>query len=289
LIFSKFFLDLTDFINDISVNWFILVLKKTGQKRGEMNDNDFGDLFAPVHWFRIGRGPRYQQLHRYLAEQIQQGHLSADRQLPPERDLAARAQVSRVTIRQAISQLVLDGLLEQRRGSGTYVLRQAARHEHSLSSLISFSESMKQRGSTSDSKVLSAGLFSPTPEEVVSLGLVSGVRISRIERLRIADGVPMALEVSSLPENILHQPEVVSTSLYSVLRDLGRAPTRAIQRVSAVNLSAKEAQLLNMTPNSAALKIVRTGYLESGRPIEFTRGLYRSETYDFVTELRLKE
>jgi GntR family transcriptional regulator len=90
-----------------------------------------------------------------------------------------------------------------------------------------------------------------------------------------------------LPENILHQPEQVSTSLYQVLRSLGRAPSRAIQRVTAVNLTTKEAQLLNMTPNAAALRIVRTGYLDSGRPIEFTRGLYRSETYDFVSELRV--
>ncbi len=254
-----------------------------------MNENAYGDFFSPTNWFRIGRGPRYQQLHRYLAEQIKDGHLSADRQLPPERELAIRAQVSRVTVRQAISQLVIDGLLEQRRGSGTYVLRQAPRHEHSLSSLISFSESMQQRGSTSDSKVLSSGLATPTPEEVVALGLASGARVARIERLRIADGVPMAIEVSSLPENILHQPEIVSTSLYAVLRNIGRAPSRAIQRVTAVNLTAKEAQLLNMAPNAAALRIVRTGYLETGRPIEFTRGLYRSETYDFVTELRLQE
>ncbi len=252
-----------------------------------MNGNDHNEIFSQSYWFRSGRGPRYQQLHRYLTEQIHAGHLPAEHQLPPERELAERADVSRVTVRQAIAQLVVDGLLEQRRGAGTFVLRQIPRHQHSLSSLVSFSDTMKERGSVSKSQVLSAVLASPTPEEIVALGITPGARVARIERLRFADDVPMALETSSLPENILHQPEQVSTSLYQVLRSLGRAPSRAIQRVTAVNLTTKEAQLLNMTPNAAALRIVRTGYLDSGRPIEFTRGLYRSETYDFVSELRV--
>lgn len=254
-----------------------------------MGEEMFGDVFSPDHWFQSGRGPRYQQLHRYLSEKIKLGHLGVNRQLPPERELAEQAQVSRVTVRQAISQLVADGLLEQRRGSGTYVLQQAPRHEQSLSSLVSFSETMRARGSTSESRVLNADLATPTTDEIVNLGLAPSARVARIERLRLADGVPMALETSSLPENILHQPKKVTTSLYSVLRDIGRAPTRAIQRVTAVNLTAKEAQLLNMSPNAAALRIIRIGYLDSGRPIEFTRGLYRSETYDFVSELRLQE
>jgi GntR family transcriptional regulator len=65
------------------------------------------------------------------------------------------------------------------------------------------------------------------------------------------------------------------------------APTRAIQRVTALNLSPSDADLMKLPEGSAVLQIVRTGYLASGRPIELTRGLYRSDIYDFVSELRL--
>ena len=71
-----------------------------------------------------------------------------------------------------------------------------------------------------------------------------------------------------------------------MLRKNGCAPTRAIQRVTAINLERSEAELLKLPEGSAVLKIERTGYLATGRPIEFTSGLYRSDTYDFVSELR---
>lgn len=253
-----------------------------------MKDSDYKILLATEHWFRPGRGPRYQQLHRYLSEQLASGQIPVNSQLPPERLLAEMADVSRVTVRQAVSQLVADGVVEQRRGSGSYVRAQRVRHEQSLSSLVSFSETMQERGRTSESVVLSHGLFSPSPEEVVTLGMAPGARVARIERLRLSDGVPMAIELSTLPENILHQPERVEKSLYDVLRQEGRAPVRAIQRVTAINVSAKDAKLLKLSEGMAALRIVRIGYLDSGRPIEFTQGVYRSDTYDFVSELRIE-
>ena len=117
---------------------------------------------------------------------------------------------------------------------------------------------------------------------------ISGGQVARIERLRSADGTPMAIERSSLPVDILPYPERVETSLYTVLRDQGGAPTRAIQRITAINLAPSEAQMLSLPDGAAALRIDRTGYLPSGRPIEFTRGVYRSDIYDFVAELRME-
>ena len=87
--------------------------------------------------------------------------------------------------------------------------------------------------------------------------------------------------------DILPQPDKVETSLYTVLRENGGAPTRAIQRITAINLAPHEARLLSLAEGAAALRIDRTGYLPNGRPIEFTRGVYRSDIYDFVAELRL--
>lgn len=248
---------------------------------------DVSAIFAPALWFREGRGPRYAQLYRHIVSAIQSGQLPPDAQLPPERDLAEIAEVSRVTVRKAVAQLVDEGLVDQRRGAGSFVRGQGPKLEQSLSSLISFTENMLARGRLSSSEVLSRGLFPPTPDESMTLGLGTSDRVSRLERLRSADGVPMAVEMSSLPEDILPDPEAVGTSLYQYLRGQGRAPTRAIQRVGAINLAAREAQLLAMPLGAAVLRIDRTAYLPTGRPIEFTTGIYRSDLYDFIAELRL--
>jgi GntR family transcriptional regulator len=244
-------------------------------------------IYAPATWYREGRGPRYLQLYRHLAAAISSGTLEPDTQLPPERDLADIADVSRVTVRKAVSQLVSDGLIEQRRGAGSFVRSAAPRLEQSLSRLTSFTEYMAARGLASTSEVLGRGLFPPLPDESMALGIPAPQRVARIERLRFADGTPMAIERSSLPTDILPNPELVLTSLYTILRDRGLAPVRAIQRITAVNLAAQESRLLNLPEGAAVLRIDRTGYLASGRPVEFTRGLYRSDIYDFVAELRL--
>lgn len=245
-------------------------------------------LYRPQSWFRPGRGPRYEQLYRHLAAAISTGDLQPETQLPPERELAEIAEVSRVTVRKAVSQLVEDGVLEQRRGAGTFVRNPRQKLVQSLSSLVSFSEHMRQRGKTPTSRIINRGIFAPAPDELLSLGLSTSDRVARIERLRSADGVAMAVEWSSLPTDILPDPNAVETSLYDLLRAAGNAPTRAVQRVSAVNLPGHEAALLNLPEGAAVLRIDRTGYLPSGRPVEFTRGLYRSDLYDFIVELRLE-
>lgn len=244
-------------------------------------------LFHPEIWLREGHGPRYEQLYRHLVAAIADGTLKPETQIPPERDLAELAQVSRVTVRKAVGQLVEDGQLEQRRGAGTFVRAPRARMDNSQSTLVSFSDYMRQRGKVPTSRILSAGLHAPTPAEQQALGLMTSGRVARIERLRSADGVPMALEYSSWPADILPDPEAVKGSLYDHIRALGHVPTHAVQRVSAANLKVSEAQLLHMEAGQAVLRIDRTGYLASGRPVEFTRGLYRSDIYDFIAELRL--
>lgn len=244
------------------------------------------DLFNEEAWHRTGGGPRYLQLSRHIAAAINDGRLEQGYQLPPERDLADLGNVSRVTVRKAVGELVDAGLVEQKRGSGSFVLGATPRTEQSLSTLVSFTENLEARGQTSSSKILSRGLFTPSPDEMMALGLASNQRVARIERLRFADDIPMALERSSIPSDILADPDQVTTSLYQVLRRKNQAPSRAIQRVIAVNVSADDAQLMGVAENTALLKISRTAFLISGRPIEFTQGLYRPDIYDFVAEIR---
>lgn len=244
------------------------------------------DLFRSDAWHQPGGGSRYLQLSRHIAAAINDGRLKEGYQLPPERDLAELGNVSRVTVRKAVSELVDAGLVAQRRGSGSFVLGAAQRTEQSLSSLVSFTENMQARGRVSTSKLLNRGLFVSTPDEMMALGLSPNQRVARLERLRSADGTPMALEVSSIPSDVLPDPEVVTTSLYAELRRTGQAPSRAIQRVSAVNVPSGQAALLGVPENTALLQINRTAFLDSGRPIEYTQGLYRPDIYDFVAEIR---
>ncbi|WP_281985239.1 GntR family transcriptional regulator [Thalassorhabdomicrobium marinisediminis] len=248
---------------------------------------DDPDIFAAASWFREGRGPRYRQLYRHIAAAIRTGALMPEDQLPPERELGERAGISRVTVRKAVAQLVEEGLIDQRQGAGSFVASAAPRLKQSLSSLVSFTETMNARGMTATAQVLACGLFAPTPDEMMALGLSNSDKVARINRLRRANDTPIALEYSSLPRDILPRPELVETSLYALLRKTGDAPRRAVQRVTALNLAPADAEMLNLPEGAAVLQIVRTGYLTSGRPIELTRGLYRSDIYDFASELRL--
>ncbi len=248
---------------------------------------DFLTELDQSKWYRDGRGPRYKQLCRHISGLVAAGTLSADDQLPSERDIAEIADVSRVTVRKAIAELVSDGLIDQRQGAGSFVRGGGERFEQSLSSLVSFTENLQARGIASTSQVILNGVFRPTPTEAMVLGLSPHHQVARVHRLRRGDGVPMALEHSSLPEDVLPRPDKIDVSLYDLLRARGKAPTRAMQRVTAVNAPLEIARHLDLAEGAAILQIERTGYLSSGRPIEFTSGFYRSDIYDFVSELRL--
>ena len=254
-----------------------------------MANFDFIEFLSPNQWHNKGQGPRYSQLAKHIAAAIQDGRIGAGYQLPPERDLADLSDVSRVTVRKAIGKLVDDGLVDQRQGAGSFVREKASepRLDYGLSSLTSFTEYMELRGYTSSSVILDRGVYSPRPDEMVALGLSPEDKLARIKRLRSADDSPLAIETSCLPADVLPDPTLVTTSLYAVLRQTGTAPVRAIQRIRATNLGPEDAALLQVPADAAMLLIDRTAYLPSGRPIEFTRGIYRSDVYDFVTELRL--
>ena len=241
----------------------------------------------PARWLTDTGGPRYLQLRRRIEEAIESGVLPPESPLPPERDLAAMTGLSRVTVRKATQSMAEDGLITQRQGSGSFVSPRTRRVEQSLSRLTSFTEDMARRGYRSESKWLERGVFLPSPEEQVALALGPDDQVSRLSRLRLASGKPMAIERAALPIDILPNPTEVATSLYEVLERDRRRPVRAIQKLSAINLAGDDAQLLALDPGADGLKIERTSYLPDGRVVEFTRSIYRGDSYDFVAELRL--
>ena len=244
-------------------------------------------LFSPQGFDDPGAGPLYLQLQRRISDAMASGRLAPGDSLPAERDMAAMTGLSRVTIRKAIQALVTSGQLIQRRGSGTFVAQRVERVEQALSLLTSFTEDMARRGRRGDSLWLSRAIVAPAPEEIMALGLGAGDLVARLERVRRSDGVPLAIERASLPLSALPDPASVETSLYSALQARGQRPVRAVQRISATNLSPRDAELLAVPPGAAGLRIERIGYLADGRVVEFTRSLYRGDAYDFAVELKL--
>lgn len=232
-------------------------------------------------------GPLYLQLKRWIEDAIHRGDINPGDALPSERDLATRVDVSRVTVRKAVLQLVQDGVLVQRHGSGTFVAPQTQRVEQSLSQLTSFTEDMARRGMAVRAEWLDRGLYLPAPEETIILGLGASEQVARISRLRLSGDIPLAIERASLSSRILPDPASIGDSLYKHLDKTGNRPIRAIQRIRAANLGHDDAHLLRVPAGSAGLNIERTSYLASGRVIEFTRSIYRGDTYDFVAELRI--
>lgn len=247
------------------------------------------EFLAPSAWFRTDGGPRYVQLRQRLTEGVEQGILTPGSPLPAEREIAAITDFSRVTVRKAIKSLADDGTIVQKQGSGSFISSKATQIEQRLTRLTSFSEDMARRGKAVSARWLERGLFMPSAEERTVLDLSPDDSVARISRLRLADNQPMAIETASLPAQILPNPLIVETSLYEVLERDGHRPIRALQKISAINLAEREAELLAVPTGDAGLRIERISYLEDGRIAEFTQSLYRGDAYNFVAELRLSK
>lgn len=247
------------------------------------------EYLLPQSWLMPEMGPLYIQLRKRIEAGIASGFLAPDMPIPPEREIASLTGLSRVTVRKAIADLAEKGLIVQRQGSGSFVSSARPRVEQSLSHLTSFTEDMARRGFQSSIRWLERGIYLPSPDEVLTLGLGAGEQIGRLARLRLADDKPMAIERAALPLDILPNPLAVTGSLYDVLGRSGFRPVRAMQRISAISLSAEDSALLEVQPQAAGLRIERISHLKDGRAIELTRSIYRGDAYDFVAELRLPD
>ena len=226
--------------------------------------------------------PLYQQLQRALRSAIETRVIGPDDALPPERDLAEMLAVSRITVRKAIDELVEEGLLIRKQGSGTFV---SNRVEKNFAKLTSFSEDMRARGREPRSVWLNKAAGTVTPEESLTLRSSPGTPVVRFHRIRYADDAPMALEYATVLANSLPSLEAVESSLYEALEKTGNRPVRALQRLRALLLDEEQARLLKAKPGDAGLLVERVGYLRDGRAIELSHSYYRGDTYEIVAEL----
>lgn len=259
-----------------------------GHENGSAMTAD-SSLFESSGLRHHGATPLYLRVQEHIRSAIEAGRFKPRDALPGERDLAESLNVSRVTVRKALGGLIEAGLVHQIQGSGTFVTRKPARLEQGLSRLTSFTEEMRLRGLDPAVHVLRAEISLPSAQEAMHLVLSPHDHVSRLERLRLAGSVPLAIELATLPHAMLPDPSGLGSSLYACLDASGYHPVRALQRLRAGQLSAEHAALLDVVPGSAALAMERVSFLADGRPVEFTRSWYRGDAYDFVAELTLRQ
>ena len=228
--------------------------------------------------------PLYMQLQRNMREAVESRALAPESMLPTERTSAETLNISRVTVRKAVENLVREGLLTRRQGAGTFV---AGRIEKNFAKLSSFTEDMEARGRKPSSQWILKDRGAVTPDESLTLGLSPGTPVYRFQRLRMADGEPMALEISTIPAFAIGELDRVGVSLYAALDETGHRPVRALQRLRAIPFTGEVARKLGIPEGSAGLFIERRGYLETGQTVEITQSYYRGDAYDFVAELEM--
>ncbi|MBV1779974.1 GntR family transcriptional regulator [Paeniglutamicibacter sp. ABSL32-1] len=225
--------------------------------------------------------PKYVALANALAEQIRTTLAIGD-PLPTERELQAGFGVSRDTVRRAIARLAAAGLVFNVQGSGTYVADPAQIRKGPR--LTGFSQDMAERGLRASSRTLDCRI-EPCPADTArALGVAEGSGVLLLRRLRLADQAPMALETARLLPGLfgdgLPDPE---GSLDTQLAEHGQRIMRASQTITATNLTATEAHLLDQPVGAAALRVDRVGFTDRGRAIEATETLYRGDRYGYET------
>ena len=228
--------------------------------------------------------PRYVEIADYQRRLIAASR-PGDR-LPSEAELCERFGVSRMTVRQAVQLLANERLLVRRRGEGTFTApRVVARL---LGSPLSFTESMRRRGLRASSRMLHAGWIDPSSEDRAALHLPVGSRAIVVERLRLADDLPMAIERVVAPPTCagILEDDLAGGSLHDAFERLGRIPTRAQARVSARPATDIERRLLGLDPDGVVLSERRTIDDQDGIPIEHTETLYAAERYEFEAVLQ---
>lgn len=208
------------------------------------------------------------------------GELNPHDALPSERELMQQLNVSRMTVRRAIEQLVRRGLVYQVHGSGTFVADPSVVTK--TLHLTSFTEDMVQRGLTPTTRVLNVGTAPATPEVARRLGIQPEEEVFLLERLRLADGTPMALERVHLPPLGMDWSTIdPATSLYAQMEAGGWTVERAAQTIEAVNLERTQAHALDQAVGAAALRVTRVSYTDAGQPVEHAMTIYRGDRYGY--------
>jgi GntR family transcriptional regulator len=208
--------------------------------------------------------------------------------IPSERQLTEQLGVSRLTVRAALDELVRDGYLDRRHGSGTYVTEPKIAQPLTLTS---FSEDMRRRGMVPGSRTLELVITSTGARLARRLDVSPEARLVRVKRLRLADNEPMAMEVLHIPEALvpgLSKADLENHSFYELLEErYGIVIVSGTQSIEPTVTSEEESEVLGVPLHTPAFLFERTTVSESGRVVEFVRSIYRGDRYRLVADLTL--
>jgi GntR family transcriptional regulator len=231
--------------------------------------------------------PLYSRVYGVIAEQIESGSLSPRDRLPTERAIATTLDVSRITVRRALRELVRDGLIQPASGRGYLVASHVVTEPQNA--LLSFTSIALARGLAASATVLQAVVRPATIDEAEHLRIAPGGAVFDLERIRCLDGVPIALSRSRIPHARvpgIEDVDFTTASLYVVLEERWSIiPTRSDYSIEAVGASEREAQHLEVDPGTPLLAASETMHDQHGTPTDLARIAYRGDRYRVDTVL----
>jgi GntR family transcriptional regulator len=226
----------------------------------------------------IGRNgqPTYKRIQNVIRRRIETGQLSPGDVVDSERELAKLHRVSLMTARHALADLAREGIVERRRGAGTFV----APPKIHFNKLMSYTEQMSSRGLVAQSKIVSSGVLDDEPDIAARLSLSAASHLTMIERVRKAGDEPFALESCYLSAQEfpgLFAASLERGSLFSTLENrYGVELAYADEEIDVTAADLKTAELLAVPRGSPLLRMRQLIYTNKGKAIIYVLGLYRS-------------
>lgn len=234
------------------------------------------------------RIPLYYQLMQIFRQQIESGELKPGDPLPAESALCEMYGVSRPTVRQALNELVREGLLHRLKGKGTFVSAPKIQQDF-LQKLTSFNEELEQKGLVGMTKVLKLTSV-PAPKIVAAhLTLSTGETVVYLERLRFVASEPFVHVVTYLPQRLcprLEEVDLARHSLYKTLEEnYGLKIVRARRVLEVIAASKELAHLLEIEEGAPVQQSTTVAWDEFNRPVEYSVARYRGDRSQFTIEL----
>ena len=217
--------------------------------------------------------PMYKQIISVMNNRIEKGELKPGDKLPSETELMKEYQVSRITIRAAISELEEAGLVIRSRGKGTFI---ASKKElYSADDRIGFTHSCQQEGKSAATEVIGITWEYPTLSDIEYMKIEEDSPILITRRLRSVDGEPTMIEINHYgPQFRFLEQENLSGSLYDILQKHKIILGKSIRTLEVVYANAQEANLLNLKKGDALLLFTDKHQDENGKPLFISKQVY---------------
>jgi GntR family transcriptional regulator len=230
--------------------------------------------------------PLYFQIEEAIKQKIDKGEWESGSMISSEREFAENYEVSRMTVRQAINNLVNDGYLTRRKGKGTFV--SGKKIEQKLLGLTSFTEDMKARGYKPASKLVSFQTVEANHKLAKALDISQNEEVYEIKRVRLANEIPMAIETTFVPVQLIQLSEIhiKEGSLYSQVENAGFHIDYATQSLEASIAREAESEILEIAKGAPVLLIQRQTFLTTGKPLEVVHSVYRGDRYKFMIDMK---